>query len=100
MQIDSKLTGEDKISLNMAIKQTNKLARFSLRKRIDVLKTEWWYWDDLMQATLINSISTEETDNEDDPPTLTKQQENDTEEILQLLTTNSNELVGEIFRRK
>lgn len=96
MPIDSKLTGEDKINLNTAIKQTNKLAKFSLRKRINVLKTEWWYWDDIMQATLINGISTEENDDDDDddpPTTLTKEQENDTEEILQLLSTNSNELV-------
>lgn len=93
MQTDSKLTAEDKTNLSVAIKQTIKLSKFSLRKRINVLKNEWWYWDDIMQATLINSISTEDTDTEDDPPTLTKQQENDTEEILQLLTTNPSELV-------
>lgn len=94
MQIDSKLTADDKTNLSMAIKQTIKLSKFSLRKRINVLKNEWWYWDDIMQATLINGISTEDdTDTEDNPSALTKQQENDTEEILQLLTTNPSELV-------
>lgn len=94
MQIDSKLTADDKTNLSMAIKQTIKLSKFSLRKRINVLKNEWWYWDDIMQATLINGISTEDdTDTEDNPSALTKQQENDTEEILQLLATNPSELV-------
>jgi hypothetical protein len=46
-----------------------------------------------MQATLINEISTEESEIEDDPSTLIKDQENDTEEILQLLSTSPNELV-------
>jgi hypothetical protein len=93
MQVDSKLTSEDKTNLSIATKQTIKLSKFSLRKRINVLKNEWWYWDDIMQATLINEISTEESEIEDDPSTLIKDQENDTEEILQLLSTSPNELV-------
>jgi hypothetical protein len=93
MQVDSKLTSEDKTNLSIATKQTVKLSKFSLRKRINVLKNEWWYWDDIMQATLINEISTEESEIEDDPSTLIKDQENDTEEILQLLSTSPNELV-------
>ena len=59
-------------------KNTIQLSKFSLQKRINTLKKEWWYWDDIMQATLINGISTED---------------NDTEEILQLLTTNPSELI-------
>lgn len=93
MQVDSKLTAADKVNLSVATKQTVKLSKFSLRKRIDVLKNEWWYWDDIMQAALINEISTEETESLADPSPLTKDQENDTEEILQLLSTDSNELV-------
>jgi hypothetical protein len=93
MQVDSKLSSEDKTNLSIATKQTVKLSKFSLRKRINVLKNEWWYWDDIMQATLINEISTEESEIEDDQSTRIQDQENDTEEILQLLSTKSNELV-------
>jgi hypothetical protein len=93
IQVDSKLTSEDKANLSIAIKQTVKLSKFSLRKRINVLKNEWWYWDDIVQAALINGISTEESDIEDDQSTNIQDQENDTEEILQLLSTSSNELV-------
>ncbi len=90
---DQKLSLKDKSNLHVATKQTVNLSKFSLRKRINVLKNEWWYWDDIMQATLINEISTEESEIEDDPSTLIKDQENDTEEILQLLSTSPNELV-------
>ena len=94
MQVDSKLTSEDKTNLSIATKQTIKLSKFSLRKRINVLKNEWWYWDDIMQATLINGIPAEESDAEEDRANLIQDQENDTEEILQLLSTSSNELVA------
>jgi len=93
MQEEQKLTLKDRSNLNIAIKQTVKLSKFSLRKRITVLKREWWYWDDLIQSESINEIFTDETITEDDVPTLTKDQENDTEEILQLFSTNQDEMV-------
>lgn len=43
---EQQLTLKDKSNLNIAVKQTEKLAKFSLRKRITVLKNEWWYWED------------------------------------------------------
>ncbi len=93
MQEEQKLTLKDRSNLNVAIKQTVKLSKFSLRKRITVLKREWWYWDDLIQSESINELFTDETTIEDDVPTLTKDQENDTEEILQLFSTNQDEMV-------
>lgn len=93
MQEDTKLTLKDKSNLNTAIKQTVKLSKFSLRKRINVLKNEWWYWDDIIQSQSITELSTDETEIEEDQPKLNKDQENDTEEILQLLSTNPTELV-------
>jgi hypothetical protein len=42
MQEEQKLTLKDRSNLNVAIKQTVKLSKFSLRKRITVLKREWW----------------------------------------------------------
>jgi hypothetical protein len=93
MQEEQKLTLKDRSNLNVAIKQTVKLSKFSLRKRITVLKREWWYWDDLIQSESITEIFSDETIIKDDVPTLTKDQENDTEEILQLFTTNQDEMV-------
>ena len=100
MQVDTKLSSDDKVNLSVATKQTIKLAKFSLRKRINVLKNEWWYWDDIMQAELINGIPTEESEFEEDhQSTRLKDQQNDTEDILQLLSTKSTEVVRikEIF---
>jgi hypothetical protein len=42
---------------------------------------------------VVNELFTDETTIEDDVPTLTKDQENDTEEILQLFSTNQDEMV-------
>lgn len=96
MQQDEKLSLKDKSNLNIAIKQTIKLSRFSLRKRITVLKNEWWYWDDIIQSQLIIEISPDkpESEEEEDQSKLTKHQDNATEEILQLLGSNSSELVN------
>ncbi len=93
MQEDEKLTLKDRSNLNTAIKQTVKLSKFSLRKRINVLKNEWWYWDDTIQSQSITEISKDETKIEEDEPKLNKDRENDTEEILQLFGTNPTELV-------
>jgi hypothetical protein len=93
MPEDAKLSSKDKLNLNTAIKQTVKLSKFSLRKRITVLKNEWWYWDDIMQSTSTTEISTDENEIE---PKLIKDQENDTEEILQLFNKNPTELVHEL----
>jgi hypothetical protein len=90
---DQKLALKDKSNLNIAIKQTVNLSKFSLRKRITVLKNEWWYWDDIIQSQTITDISTDENEAKQDQPELTKDQENDAEEILQLLNTNSTDLV-------
>jgi hypothetical protein len=90
---EQKLTFRDKTNLSKAIKQTAKLYKYSLRKRVTVLKNEWWYWDDLMQSESTNEISPEGTINKKNQPTLTKDLENDTEEILQLFSTNPDEPV-------
>jgi hypothetical protein len=93
MQEDEKLTFKDKSNLNIAIKQTTKLAKFSLRKRINILKNEWWYWNDITQSQSLTETSTDEIEILEDQPKLLKHQENDTEEILQLFSTNTPELV-------
>jgi len=93
MQEDEKLTFKDKSNLNIAIKQTTKLAKFSLRKRINILKNEWWYWNDITQSQSLTETSTDEIEILEDQPKPLKHQENDTEEILQLFSTNTPELV-------
>ncbi|CAF0775339.1 unnamed protein product [Rotaria sp. Silwood1] len=89
---EQRLTLKDKSNLNIAIKQTIKLSKLSLRKRITILKNEWWYWDDINQPELISEVPTKETNIEEDKSILIKDQENDTEEILQLFSTNPDEL--------
>ncbi|CAF4620411.1 unnamed protein product [Rotaria sp. Silwood1] len=91
-QEEQRLTLKDKSNLNIAIKQTVKLSKLSLRKRITILKNEWWYWDDINQPELISEVPTKETNIEEDKSILIKDQENDTEEILQLFSTNPDEL--------
>jgi hypothetical protein len=90
---EQKLTLKDRSNLNVAIKQTVKLSKLSLRKRITILKNEWWYWDDIVQSQSISEVSTKETVIEENQPTVIKDQDNDTDEILQLFNTNSTELV-------
>jgi hypothetical protein len=93
---EQKLTLQDKTNFKVAIKQTTKLSKFSLRKRVTVLKNEWWYWDDIMQTESIIELSPEEEETviqEDQSPTLTTDLENDTEEILQLFSSNPDEPV-------
>ena len=89
MQQDAKLTSDDKNNLNTAIKQTIKLAKFSLRKRITVLKNEWWYWDEPFESPIHSEITI--NDSQTDP--ITEQDNNETEEILQLLNPIANEFV-------
>ncbi|CAF2332512.1 unnamed protein product [Rotaria sp. Silwood2] len=93
-QEEQRLTLKDRSNLNIAIKQTVKLSKVSLQKRITILKNEWWYWDDINQPESISEVSTKEIDIEEDEhePILIDDQENDTEEILQLLNTNPDEL--------
>lgn len=88
-QQDAKLTGEDKNNLNIAMKQTIKLAKFSLRKRITVLKDEWWYWDETAES----QISDEKTVDENPKDLSNEQENNETEEILELLNPIANDLV-------
>ncbi|CAF4088566.1 unnamed protein product, partial [Adineta steineri] len=57
-------------------------------------KMEWWYWDDPIESESSIERSPQETtiDDDDDTPILTQDQENYTEEILQLFSTNPDEL--------
>ncbi|CAF3563368.1 unnamed protein product [Rotaria socialis] len=89
---EQKLTLKDKKNLNIAIQQTVKLSQFSLQKRIIVLKNEWWYWDEINQSQSINEAPTRETIINEDISTLLRAQENDTEDILELFSTNPEEL--------
>ncbi|CAF0933107.1 unnamed protein product [Adineta steineri] len=96
---EQKLTLKDRSNFNTAIKQTVRLSKLSLRKRITILKREWWYWDDPIESESSIERSPEETiidddddDDDDDTPILTQDQKNYTEEILQLFSTNPDEL--------
>ena len=97
MNDEQRLTSKDKSNLNTAIKQTGKLAEFSLRKRITVLKNEWWYWDD---DDIIQLEPSEEISSEENQLTAFKDQEIDTEAILRLLNANANELVNVLLARE
>ena len=90
MNDEQRLTAKDRSNLNTATKQTTKLSEFSLRKRITVLKNEWWYWDD---DDVIPLEPSEEIVSEESQLTTLKEQEIDTEAILRLLNDNANELV-------
>lgn len=90
MNDEQRLTAKDRSNLNKAIKQTTKLSEFSLRKRITVLKNEWWYWED---DDVIPLEPSEEIVSEESQLTTLKEQEIDTEAILRLLNANANELV-------
>jgi hypothetical protein len=59
-----------------------------------VLKNEWWYWDaDIIPLESTSEMPTDLFIIEDDDSLSIKNQNTDTEDILQLLSTNSNELV-------
>jgi len=69
---EQRLSLKDKANMNKAIKQINELAQYSLRKRITILKNEWWYWenDDLTESskrTLVEKVKIKKlkTDNTD-----------------------------------
>lgn len=97
---DQKLSLKDKSNLHVATKQTVNLSKFSLRKRINVLKNEWWYWDDIIQSQTITNISTDEIEIKKDQTELTKDEENYAEEVLQLFSTNSSDLVHRRRKKK
>lgn len=70
-----------------------KLAKFSLRKRITILKNEWWYWDEIIQSESTIDMIAKETVVEEDKSIILEDSQRDTEEILQLFNTNPDELV-------
>ncbi|UJR34052.1 hypothetical protein I4U23_021463 [Adineta vaga] len=89
---EQKLTLKDRSNLNTAIKQAEKLAKFSLRKRINILKTEWWYWNELVQSEGNTESSIEETSIDQQTSIVIQNQESDNEEILQLFNSTSDDL--------
>lgn len=93
LQAEQRLTLKDKSNLNTAIQQTVKLSKFSLKKRVRVLKNEWWYWHELNQSESMDEITHEETIIEKDNSTLIKAHKTNTEEILELFSTIPDELV-------
>jgi hypothetical protein len=77
---EQKLTSTDRLNRRLAIKQTVQLSNFSLRKRVTLLKNEWWYWN--------NDNDVIQLDSNDDSSSLADEQQ-----VVRHVSTNGHDRV-------